>query len=161
MLWILPITGLRHSDNSSSWLRKPQQPLVLPPPPPSNLSVHRSWLGPPGTSSSQHTDPLVCPRSSFHHCIPSSYSTHQLLLVDTHCPSHTDVCSHTLHTHFSLSSHCHHGHMDVSPSVPPQLLHSDPKHTHVWSIESTSHRKDLEMEFNDKTGQTALTRHRA
>lgn len=43
----------------------------------------------------------------------------------------------------------------------PQLLHSDPKHTHVWSIESTSHRKDLEMEFNDKTGQTALTRHRA
>lgn len=123
------------------------------------MSVHRTWLGPPGPFSSQPTDPMVCPGSSFSTWIPSSYPTHQLVLVDIHCPPYTDVCS--LCTLSGLSSPCHHRHMDVSSLVPPQLLHSDPKHTHAWGIESISPRKELQMEFKEKTGQTALTRQRA
>lgn len=63
--------------------------------------------------SSQLTDPLISPGSSFDIWLQSSYSTHWLVLLDIHCPSHADS----------------------------SLLCSDPKHTHACRIESTSPRK--------------------
>lgn len=80
--------------------------------------------------------------------------------LDILCWSQPDMHTHMPCTHSSLSTCCTvHKRMLAWPESG--LLHSDPNHTDAHSTEISYSEKELEMEFNEKTGEAVLPRQRA